>query len=466
MRKDYRGQATAGTTSCHYVTPPKRLAAGAVFALLSLSAPRLSAQIAPKPASADQSAPDTPHQGTAASAASSTAAPGQSPAPPPPPSFISSGPFSFSAALTADVLADAAGGLTRGLKLLTKTNLDATYDGAAGDLPGWSGQASMQYFKGGHISADNVGDIQGVDNIEADNALRLYELWIAKQWHNGAFGFKLGFTDLNVDFDTQQVAALFVNSSDGIGAEFGRSGLNGPSVYPVTTLALSGFAKPSDAWTLRAGLFNGVAGSPEHPGDFVALHISARNGALIVLQAEHASDSGIRTELGGWTYTADFNTLDLVDDMGNPLRAARMRGLYGLIEGPITSSNSGGPSLSGWLRLGLGDPVVERISGYAGLGLVATGLVKGRAEDQSGIAINHAVVDATGVPLNAKPIKRAETAIELTYRVQARDWLSVQPDLQYVRHPDGDPSIASALVLGVRLNLNLTRNLVRQIKDH
>jgi carbohydrate-selective porin OprB len=48
--------------------------------------------------------------------------------------------------------------------------------------------------------------------------------------------------------------------------------------------------------------------------------------------------------------------------------------------------------------------------------------------------------------------------------VQAKDWLSVQPDLQYVRRPNGDPAIPSALVVGVRLSVNVTRNLVNQIK--
>ena len=48
--------------------------------------------------------------------------------------------------------------------------------------------------------------------------------------------------------------------------------------------------------------------------------------------------------------------------------------------------------------------------------------------------------------------------------MQARDWLAVQPDLQYVYRPNGDPAIASALVIGVRLSVNLTRNLVNTIK--
>ncbi len=409
------------------------------------------------PASVAQASPSMP----AATTPASPGAPNQPP--PPPPSFTSSGPFSFSAAVTADALADVAGGVTRGVKILTKTNLSATFDGSAGSMPGWSGQASLQYAKGGHISGDNVGDAQGVDNIEAPNAFRLYELWLARQSLDGKFGVKFGFTDLNVDFDTQQVAGLFINSSDGIGPEFGHSGLNGPSVYPTTTLALSGFAKPGDTWTLRAGLFNGLAGSDLHPNDFVALHISARTGALIVLQAEHVGASGLRALVGGWHYTADFDALHRRDPQGNPQQTARMRGFYGLIEGQIVGGATG-RNVSGWVRLGLSDPVVEREAGYAGFGLVATGLFKGRAEDQAGISVNHAVLDEPGLPLNALPAKRAETTIEVTYRVQARDWLTVQPDLQYVHRPNGDPAIASAMVIGLRLSVNLTQNLVQQIK--
>ena len=422
------------------------------------------AQAASSPEAGNSAAQGTKVATSAAPPAAAPAAPaGPNQPPPPPPAFTSSGALSFSAAETIDAMADIGGGIAQGVKLLTKTNLSASYDGDTGDHPGWTGQASVQFFKGGHISAANVGDIQGVDSIEAYNALRLYELWVQKQWGGGRYGFKFGFTDLNVDFDTQQVAALFVNSSDGVGAEFGHSGLNGPSIYPITTLALTGFYKPADPWTLRAGVVNGLSGSQSSPSAFVALHISARTGLLLVVQAEHAGNAGLRTYVGAWDYTANFDALHQFDSAGNPLPRARMRGLYGLVEGQI-AGGSDGRSLSGWVRAGLGDPVVERISGFIGGGLVTAGLFKGRTEDQSGISVNHAIVDQPNLPPFARPAKRAETAIELTYRVQARDWLAVQPDLQYVHRPNGDPAIASALVIGVRLSVNLTRNLVNTIK--
>jgi len=157
---------------------------------------------------------------------------GAPPPPPPPPApFATSGPWSFTGLANVDVLGDALGGAHRGVKLLTKTALSAGYDGSQDDHDGWGALVSAQLVEGGRLSARNVGDAQGVDNIEAVNALRLYEAWVSRDIGDRA-GVKLGFIDLNVDFDTQEVGALFLNSSDGTGPELGHSGLNGPSVYP------------------------------------------------------------------------------------------------------------------------------------------------------------------------------------------------------------------------------------------
>ena len=221
--------------------------------------------------------------------------------------------------------------------------------------------------------------------------------------------------------------------------------------------------KPTEALTLRAGLFNGLSGSPDHPGVF-ALRISSCEGALVVGQAEYTGRRGLRAEFGTWAYTAKFDALLLKDPEGDPIRTARMRGSYALVEGQILGAASGVGAVSGWVRAGLGDPVVQRITGYVGFGLVGTGLLRGRKEDQTGISIAHAIVDEPNLPPGMPPAKRAETAFDLTYRAQARDWLVIQPDLQFVLHPNGDRTIPSALVIGLRFNVNLTKNLIRRVK--
>jgi porin len=47
----------------------------------------------------------------------------------------------------------------------------------------------------------------------------------------------------------------------------------------------------------------------------------------------------------------------------------------------------------------------------------------------------------------------AEMALEVTYQAQITQWLSVQPDLQYIIHPGGNQDLNNALVLGCRVTV-------------
>jgi porin len=52
------------------------------------------------------------------------------------------------------------------------------------------------------------------------------------------------------------------------------------------------------------------------------------------------------------------------------------------------------------------------------------------------------------------PVTSAEKAIEITYLMQLTKWLAVQPDLQYVIHPNTDPTIANALAFQLRFEIS------------
>ena len=45
----------------------------------------------------------------------------------------------------------------------------------------------------------------------------------------------------------------------------------------------------------------------------------------------------------------------------------------------------------------------------------------------------------------------AETTFEASYSFNINDRLTLQPDLQYVVSPSGDPTLGNALVVGSRL---------------
>ncbi|WP_428333300.1 carbohydrate porin [Novosphingobium sp.] len=399
-------------------------------------------------------------QAQTAPAASPADAPAAPPAASNPPPAATVGPVSITGVAVLDSMSLVAGGVHPGSKILTKAAVSASYDGSNDGHEGLSALASMQFAGGGHISANNIGDIQVIDNIEASNALRIYEVWIAHQYGGGKFGWKAGLTDLNADFDTQQVASLFINSSDGTGAELGHSGLNGPSIFPTTALAISGFARIGLSTIVRAGLFDGTSGTPYHPGVF-AIRVSGLDGALFIAQVEKTLPGGVRLVGGAWTYTSLFGAQHSADAAGNPIPFRPQRGAFGLVEGTITHMGDDGErGLSAWARLGTGDPVIQRISGYIGAGLVFTGPIAKRAGDQIGLSINRALVEQPiPLPIPAPDQQLAETAFELTYKYNAKDWLAIQPDAQMVIHPNGDPAIPTAFVIGIRFSLTLTKSL-------
>jgi porin len=46
-----------------------------------------------------------------------------------------------------------------------------------------------------------------------------------------------------------------------------------------------------------------------------------------------------------------------------------------------------------------------------------------------------------------------EENFELTYRIAINDWLTLQPDVQYVPHPGMNPEVRNAWLVGLRFEL-------------
>jgi porin len=86
------------------------------------------------------------------------------------------------------------------------------------------------------------------------------------------------------------------------------------------------------------------------------------------------------------------------------------------------------------------------------------GFLPGREYDRFGLLVAAALAgeDFRRALLGQdKQIAGHETALELTYRLQLTDWLTLQPDLQYVINSGLDPELEDALVVGLRFELVL-----------
>jgi porin len=403
--------------------------------------------------------PPAPTGAPSPPASSPAASPGAAPsatAPAQPPSAAGASaappsPLTFTVAYTADVLADVAGGVSRDGGYVDLLKLSANYDASAQGLPGLTGLVSVEHFFGSDFTTKRVGGFQNVSGNETEPAaLRLYEVWLQEAFAGGAGGVKAGLIDLNTTFDVQETAALFLNASQGIGPELGDTGPNGPSNYPTPALAVTAFYRPAESWTLQLGVFNGAAGNPNNRAEVAAVKL---DGALVIGQAEKRFGDRARGEIGAWGYTNDFPSLaDMASD-GATRRIGGNDGVYGLVEGRLIGK-SDGPGLSAWVRAGLANGDINQAASYLGGGVVYTGLIKGRDKDEIGFAVARAGFGAGArheAALAGRDLDATETNLEATYRYVVKDWLNIQPDVQYVLDPHGRARTPNALVVGLRL---------------
>jgi porin len=338
---------------------------------------------------------------------------------------------------TTDIMGVAAGGERRGVRWMGRLDLDLDSGADLFGVAGARAHADIFFLHGGGFSARDAGDAQVVSNIDAPYAIRPFEAWVAAPLGGGVRA-KAGLIDLNSEFDVQSVGALFLNSSFGIAPDYSQSGLNGPSIFPVTSPGLI-VAIERPRWTLRTAVFDAVPGDPNHPhrtlpGPF------GRGGALLASEAAVKIGRGGELQLGGWYYTDGFARLD-----GNG--QGRSAGAYVQYEQTFAGDDKTG-ALRGWLRAGRATAEVNNIGLYVG-----GGFSWGTDDRSYGIAVAHARLGDPALRAFAAaftPRRRAETAIEVTATRRLTKWLQVQPDVQYVRHPSWGAA-GDALVLGLRL---------------
>ena len=375
---------------------------------------------------------------------------------------------------TIEALRVVDGGLRRRTDVLGDIDLQLSAD--LEELLGWSGARAFFYGLGNHGDnpSESVGDFQGVSNIEAPNTLRVLEAWFEQEWMDGRASGLVGLYDVNSEFDVIPAATLFINSSHGIGADFGNSGRNGPSIFPVTSLAARFKWRPSEWSYLHAVVADGVPGDPRRPrrtsirfDDDDGLLLAAEVG-LFNLPSEdlrrrsHAGSLSPserryghfgKFALGVWGYTGEVDDLVRVDINGNPLQRSASFGVYALGEQQVFyEPEDPSQGLSVFARAGLADEQVQAIDRYLGAGLVYRGLVPDRGVDELGLAVAAARFgdEFQGAAGGGSAWEDWELTLELTYRAVLAPWLSIQPDLQYVIHPGGDPQVDDALVLGLR----------------
>lgn len=375
----------------------------------------------------------------------------------------------LAAAYTADVWRVARGADSPGYVWLDNLDLVATLDGEQlAGIRGLELHAHAIYNGGSSVSA-RTGDAQGPSNIEAPQALRLLEFWA--DWRPGGssrHSLRTGLYDLNSEFDALPSAALFLNSSQGIGPDLALTGQNGPSIFPVTGLALRYRHDTESGLTLLAAAIDGVPGDPDNPRR-TTLRVSSAEGFLGIVELSYARARLTKLAAGAWRYSAQFDDLLATDAAGNPVRRRRNRGAYAHVEYALGAPrDDAAATASAYLRIGRANPDINRFGAYLGAGLVLRGRLLDRDDRRDEFGIGIAQVRNGGpwrtlAAASGSGATRAETALELTWRIPVNDWLTLQPDLHWIHDPDTDPSRRAALAAALRIEVSVERALTRAV---
>lgn len=353
----------------------------------------------------------------------------------------------ISAYLIGDFFANLSGAPNHEGSYMTNALLQVEFDlNKLFGVDGMSIYTSVMGIKGEPF-LKNAAAIQGISNISGENHWKLYETWIEQKFLKEKFSLLLGLYDLNSEFDVREASDIFINPSFGIGFDFSQSGMNGPSVFPYTSLAIRLKAKLSDTFEIIGAVFDGVPGSIDNERSF-QIKLSAEEGALIATELIYsAKDDQTRSSIGGWYYTSNFETIpDASRENGN-------FGFYANFEKMIyTEESNHSQGISFFGRIGLAHSNFNP-SDYSVLsGMKYTGLIPGRDEDIFGLAFTS--IHFSNNFKNAFGIQSTfETIWELTYSFQALSWVRIQPDIQYIINPVFAQNIKSVFVGGMRAEI-------------
>jgi porin len=317
--------------------------------------------------------------------------------------------------------------------------------------------------------ASGMGSVQEIHG--RGSATRLSELWMSKGWFDDALNIKLGRMAAADDFATEDCRfqnVAFCGSQPG---NYVNTIYNGPISSWGTRVQ----------YRLMVGVFAQIGAYNINPstlenGNGFKLNTEGTSGTLFPVEAIwRPSPDNLPGEyrLGYFTSTAAVADLYENDSgqaaalTGNDYRNhGRRHGSW--IIGKQQLTRVGGDSqrgLSLTASATFQDHATTAVGSYQKISLNYVGPFNARPRDELGFGIARMDV-SNGVRRNAEaanetsglsfddagyaPVQHSQAQAELHYRIQATGWLSLMPNLQYVKDPAGEREVANAWVLGLQ----------------
>jgi porin len=353
-------------------------------------------------------------------------------------------------------------------------------------LVGWKGATThvtvYQIHNGGRTVSDNIGSISDPSNIDAFATTRLFTAWFQQNGFDDRVSLRVGQLAADDEFLNSQTASGLIDGTFGWADILAANLLSGGPAYPLATPGARLALKPTDALTLQTAVFSGDPAGKDctdipQKCDRYGTTFSFSGGALWMGEMQYAVNQGKDAtglpgvyKLGAWYATANYNDRHFgidatgaqvslgADPAATPLTHRGNGGLYGVADQTVWRSKSA--SLNLFMRGGFAPSDRNLVSYYVDAGAGLKGPLEGRPDDTLTFGFAYAKIskDVAAADRDAAAIVRDyEAVFELNYAIQVAPWWTVQPDLQYIVHPNGgqnpnDPAarLQNAFAAGVR----------------
>jgi porin len=335
----------------------------------------------------------------------------------------------------------------------------------------------FQIHNTGRIRRDYVGGLNTIAAIEAVPATRLSEIWLEQSFAGGKASLKVGQLTADSEFFFSELSTMFLQSDWPTIAAVNLP--SGGAAYPLSTPGVRLKVDPVKNVSLLLAVLNGDPAGPG-PGDEqvrnrYGLNFRVNDPAFVIGEAQFQrnmgkTDEGLATALkfGGWGHFGQFNDQRiaiggglLADPAGSGI-AVRHRGnngLYAVIDQQLYRPKGGDPhsGISVYARGSMSPSDRNLIDTYIDGGITFGGMIPQRPDDRFGAGVMYARFSDSVRAFDqdkllftgAGPVRDYETNLELTYVAQIIPGWTVQPNLQFIWHPNGDAS-RNATVVGAR----------------
>ncbi len=302
-----------------------------------------------------------------------------------------------------------------------------------------------------------VGSGSGINADAAGNrALDITEVWYEQAFHDETLRLRFGKLDITGGFECRGCAVSFDGSAfaNDETAQFLSGSLvnNGVIPFPDKGLGVVLYWNPSDFWYASIGAADARADARETGfnttfdggnSEFfyvfetgITPQFSSKNGKL-----QGAYRIGIWNDPRAKSYTGASK--EYRDDVGFYLSCDQM--LFKETDNP-----DDGQGLGAFFRVGSASAKRNDVETFWSAGMQYQGVLPGRDDDVLAVGTSQAIFSDFA---SATYTADSETVIETYYSAQITPWLTISPNLQYVRHPGGDQSIENTYIAGLRAQM-------------